>query len=62
VAGEPDAAKQKAIYSQLNDILLDGSFIIPLTASPTTLATRPNVHRILSSAHDGFVYTDAWLA
>ncbi|HEX8967720.1 MAG TPA: ABC transporter substrate-binding protein, partial [Chloroflexota bacterium] len=60
-AGEPDAAKRKAIYSQLNDILLDESFIIPLAGSPPTLASRPNVHGIESSAHDGFVYSNVWL-
>jgi peptide/nickel transport system substrate-binding protein len=61
-AGEPDAAKRKVIYSQLNDILLDESFIIPLAGSPPTLATRANVRGIESSAHDGFVYSDTWLA
>ncbi len=60
--GEPDAAKRKVIYSQLNDILLDESFVIPLAGSPPALATHANVHGIDSSAHDGFVYSNAWLS
>ena len=45
-ASEPDASKRKAIYSQLNDILLDESFIMVLAGSPPTLALRPNVHGV----------------
>jgi peptide/nickel transport system substrate-binding protein len=60
-AAEVDAAKRKALYSQLNGILLDESFIMVLAGSPPTLATRLNVHGVESSAHDGFYYHNAWL-
>lgn len=60
-ASEPDVTRRKAIYSQLNDILLDESFIMVLAGSPPTLALRPNVHGVESSAHDGFYYHNAWL-
>jgi ABC-type transport system substrate-binding protein len=60
-SSEPDASKRKALYSKLNDILLDESFIMVLAGSPPTLATRLNVHGIEPSAHDGFLYHNAWL-
>jgi peptide/nickel transport system substrate-binding protein len=55
-SAEPDAAKRKALYSQLNDILLDESFIMVLAAAPPTLIARSNVKGIEPSAHDGFYY------
>jgi peptide/nickel transport system substrate-binding protein len=60
-SSEPDAAKRKALYAQLNDILLDESFIMVLAGSPPTLVMRPNVHGIEASAHDGFYYHNVWL-
>jgi peptide/nickel transport system substrate-binding protein len=60
-SAEPDATKRKALYAQLNDILLDESFIMVLAGSPPTLVARSNVHGIEASAHDGFYYHDAWL-
>jgi len=61
-SSEPDPNKRKAIYSQLNDILLDESFIMPLASYPPVLAMKPNVQGIEPSAHDGFYYHNAWLA
>lgn len=55
-SAEPDAAKRKALYSQLNDILLDESFIMVLAAAPPTLAATSSVKGIEPSAHDGFYY------
>ncbi|HEY3063833.1 MAG TPA: ABC transporter substrate-binding protein [Chloroflexota bacterium] len=60
-SSEPDAAKRKPMYSELNDIMLDESFIMWLAASPPTLVTRPNVQGIEPSAHDGFYYHNAWI-
>jgi peptide/nickel transport system substrate-binding protein len=61
-SAEPDAAKRQALYSQLNDILLDESFIMVLAAAPPTLVARANVMGIEPSAHDGFYYYDTYLA
>ena len=60
-SSEPDAAKRKTMYAELNDIMLDESFILWLAASPPTLVTRPNIHGIEPSAHDGFYYHNAWI-
>jgi peptide/nickel transport system substrate-binding protein len=55
-SAEPDAAKRKTLYAQLNDILLDESFIMVLASAPPTLVARANVTGIEPSAHDGFYY------
>ena len=54
-------AKRKVLYSQLNDILLDESFIMVLAGAPPTLVARSKVNGIEPSAHDGFYYHNTWL-
>jgi peptide/nickel transport system substrate-binding protein len=61
-SAEPDAGKRKGLYSQLNDILLDESFIMVLAGAPPTLVARANVMGIAPSAHDGFYYDSTYLA
>ena len=61
-SAEPDLAKRRAFYSQLNDILLDESFIMVLAGAPPTLVARANVMGIAPSAHDGFYYDNTFLA
>jgi peptide/nickel transport system substrate-binding protein len=60
-SAEPDLEKRKALYTQLNDILLDESFIMVLAGAPPTLIARSNVNGIEPSAHDGFYYHNTWL-
>jgi peptide/nickel transport system substrate-binding protein len=43
VATEPDAAKRKQMYSQINDFLLDQSFAMVITPYPDIVAIKPNV-------------------
>jgi len=43
VAIEPDAAKRKQMYGEINDYLLDQSFTMSLTAYPDIVLMRPNV-------------------
>jgi peptide/nickel transport system substrate-binding protein len=61
-SAETDATKRKALYSQLNDILLDESFIMVLAGAPPTLVARTNVTGIEPSAHDGFYYHNVQVA
>jgi peptide/nickel transport system substrate-binding protein len=61
-SAEPDAGKRKALYSQLNDILLDESFIMVLAGAPPTLVAHANVTGIEPSAHDGFYYDNVSIA
>lgn len=58
---EPDLAKRKQLYSQLNDLVLDESFSITLTSSPPRLVMRANVRDIGYSLHEAFSYTETWL-
>jgi ABC-type transport system substrate-binding protein len=43
VATEPDAAKRKQLYSEINEYLLDQSFTMAIMPYPDVVATRPNV-------------------
>ncbi len=43
VATEPDPAKRKQLYSDINDYLLDQSFTMAITPYPDIVGTRPNV-------------------
>jgi peptide/nickel transport system substrate-binding protein len=58
---EVDPAKQKQIFAQLNDMLLDQTFVTPLAPNPPRVALRGTVKGVTYSAHEGFVYTGAWL-
>ena len=43
VATEPDPAKRKTMYGQINDFILDQSWAMVVTPYPDIVATRPNV-------------------
>src|SRR5438105_3573878 len=43
VATEPDPAKRKQLYNDINDYLLDVSFTMAITPYPDIVGTRPNV-------------------
>jgi peptide/nickel transport system substrate-binding protein len=43
VATEPDPAKRKQLYGQINDYLLDQAFTMAITPYPDIVALRPNV-------------------
>ncbi|MBV8084596.1 MAG: hypothetical protein JO247_07250, partial [Chloroflexi bacterium] len=60
-AVEPDASKRKALYSQLNDLFLDESAVMPIVSAPARLLTRNTVHDIGLSMHGAFLYNDAWI-
>jgi peptide/nickel transport system substrate-binding protein len=58
---EPDKAKRKAIYDQLNDLFLDESFLMVLSTTPARALARAGVHDVRNQAHGGFAFTEAWL-
>jgi peptide/nickel transport system substrate-binding protein len=60
-SAEPDQAKRKAFYSQVNDLLLEESFVMPISSAPARMLTRSNVHDIGLSQHGAFLYNAAWL-
>jgi peptide/nickel transport system substrate-binding protein len=61
-ATEPDPARVKPLYSELNDLFLDESFTMVLSPTQPTLLTRNNVHGVAYTHHEMVTYTDAWSA
>jgi len=57
---ETDPAKLQQIYAQVNDLMLDESFGIPLCSRPPTNMTRAAVHAT-NQQFGGWWYRDAWL-
>jgi hypothetical protein len=58
---ETDQARQKQIYSQLNDLILDESFAPIVASSPAIMMTSAKVHGLVPTYHASFSLTDAWL-
>jgi peptide/nickel transport system substrate-binding protein len=60
-SAEPDADRRKALYSQVNDLLLDESFVMPINSAPARMLSRAGVHDIGLSQHGAFLFNAAWL-
>ena len=59
-ANEPDALKRKALYSQLNDFILDQSFNMPTSLYPSMALMTARVRGVLQ--RPAVMYVNAWLA
>lgn len=59
---EPDAAKRKQLYSQINDMYLDQVFNMPVSLYPAMSLAHSKVHGVRYNLLPGLVYTDAWLS
>jgi ABC-type transport system substrate-binding protein len=57
---ETDQAKLKQLYTQINDLMLDESFSIPLAWRPPTNVTRSAVHAT-NQQLGGWWYRDVWI-
>jgi peptide/nickel transport system substrate-binding protein len=62
-ASEPDAAKRRAHYSQINDILIEDCFVMPISTYPPKLVTSSKVHDLVTteSVPSNFWLQDVWL-
>src|SRR2546422_406669 len=58
---EVDPAKQKQIYAQINDLILDESFAFVVSSSPQIMMTSSKVHGLQTTYHSSFSFTNAWL-
>jgi ABC-type transport system substrate-binding protein len=59
---ESDSERLKQLYSELNDILIDESFIGMLAPRPPRVALQNNLNGVVQmQAHEGFAYKNAWL-
>jgi peptide/nickel transport system substrate-binding protein len=59
---EPDPAKRKQIYSDLNDMLLDEVYIINLSPTTNRLITTSKVMGVNATLHSAQKWWEAWLA
>jgi peptide/nickel transport system substrate-binding protein len=60
---EPDAAKRKTILGNLNDLILDESFTIPVATSKHLTLMRSNVNGFrFQPGIESASYTDVWLS
>ncbi|MBV9581768.1 MAG: ABC transporter substrate-binding protein [Chloroflexi bacterium] len=59
---EPDLGKRKALYSQLNDVILDLCGTMPLSRYPQTAILRNNVRGLTYNQMPKFTFESAWLA
>ncbi|MBI2756568.1 MAG: ABC transporter substrate-binding protein [Chloroflexi bacterium] len=58
---EPDPTKRKQIFDQLNDLILDEAFVVPVTSAPAKIAARAGVEGITYNQHQGINFSDVWL-
>jgi peptide/nickel transport system substrate-binding protein len=58
---EPNTATRKGLYSQLNDYILDQSFVMPISLYPSMAAMRPSVKGLRYNQLNGLVWADTWL-
>src|ERR1051326_3263506 len=58
---EPDAAKRKQLYSQLNDFILDQSFGMPIAPSTSRVVTKATVHGLEFRLNDVMYLGNTWI-
>ena len=61
-SGEPDAAKRKQIYAELNDLMLDESFNITVASTRTYTPMARRVNGYARRVNGVGTYGDVWLA
>ena len=59
---EPDAAKRKALYGEINDFLLDASYSMAICPYPNMLIMRNNVRALGYTTALEWSLRSAWLA
>ncbi len=61
-ATEVDAARRKQLYDQLNDVLLDECFTIPVASSPANVVCKSSVNGVNWRLSGSLLYDGIWLA
>ena len=62
VSTEADAAKRKSLLGELNDLILDQSFSIPVATGKHVSAVRANVNGFRWRAAESIDYSGIWLS
>ena len=58
---EPDAAKRKRIYDQMNQLILDEAFTLALAGQEFAVITAANVHGVRRSPRDSTDWIGVWI-
>ncbi|MBV9327640.1 MAG: ABC transporter substrate-binding protein [Chloroflexi bacterium] len=59
---EADPAKRKQIFSDLNDLLLDESFVAIVSSQTVSVLAHAAMNGVMHSMHEAVIWTDAWKA
>lgn len=62
ISTQPDAAKRKPLYDQLNDFLLDEQFVVVVASNSESLVSRATVQNMQWDMHGARKYAEVWLA
>ena len=62
VQTEPDPAKRKALYPQMNDFILDAAFDLPTTRYPDIVVMKSNVNGLYYETQTDWTIRNTWLA
>jgi peptide/nickel transport system substrate-binding protein len=62
VQTEPDPSKRKALYSQLNDFILDAAFDLPTTRYPDIVVMKSNVNGLFYETQTDWTIRNTWLS
>ena len=58
---EPDLAKRKQVYSDLNDLFLDECFVMPLALQPVYMVARSNLKNVKWRINQAPLFAEMWL-
>jgi peptide/nickel transport system substrate-binding protein len=61
-ATEPDPIKRQALYSQLNDFLIDAAFVFPVASRQTHAVAKTNLKDVGHRRNEMYTFQTAWLA
>jgi peptide/nickel transport system substrate-binding protein len=61
IATETDAQKQKQLYAQLNDVLVDEAFAVAIASASPRMLLKSNVQGLGYTMHEGFIWTNVAL-
>ena len=58
---EPDLARRKQVFSDLNDLFLDECFVMPLALQPVYIVARSNVANVKWRINQAPMFAEMWL-
>jgi peptide/nickel transport system substrate-binding protein len=57
---ETDAARQKSMIAEMNDFVLDESWVFPISSQPSILMSTNKLQGVVPTMHNGYYYDAAW--